>query len=173
MTSILTSIKKLLGITEEYEHFDADIIMHINSVLMVLNQLGVGPREGFRIEDKTSNWTDFLGDSILLESVKTYIYMRVRLLFDSTTLSGTVIESMKQTISELEWRLNAAVDVVADTDSDTGSEANPGTNDYNQLINLPSINGETLKGNYDEKDPTVDTMTPSEVDSAWKKIFSD
>ena len=110
MTSILTSIKKLLGITEDYTHFDADIIMHINSVFMVLHQLGVGPKEGFRIEDKTSNWNDYLGDTILLESVKTYIYLRVRLLFDSTTLSSTVIESMKQTISEFEWRLNAAAD---------------------------------------------------------------
>lgn len=110
MTSILTSIKKLLGITEDYEHFDADIIMHINSVFMILNQLGVGPKEGFRIEDETSTWNDYLGDSILLESVKTYIYLRVRLLFDSTTLSSTVIESMKQTISELEWRLNITAD---------------------------------------------------------------
>lgn len=111
MESILTSIKKLLGITEDYDHFDADIIMHINSVFMILNQLGVGPKEGFRIEDKTSTWNDYLGDSILLESVKTYIYLRVRLLFDSTTLSGTVIESMKQTISELEWRLNVSADI--------------------------------------------------------------
>lgn len=110
MTSILTSIKKLLGITEDYDHFDADIIMHINSVFMILNQLGVGPKEGFRIEDETSTWNDYLGDSILLESVKTYIYLRVRLLFDSTTLSSTVIESMKQTISELEWRLNITAD---------------------------------------------------------------
>lgn len=110
MTSILTSIKKLLGITEDYDHFDADIIMHINSVFMILNQLGVGPKEGFRIEDETSTWSDYLGDSILLESVKTYIYLRVRLLFDSTTLSSTVIESMKQTISELEWRLNVTAD---------------------------------------------------------------
>lgn len=110
MTSILTSIKKLLGITEDYDHFDADIIMHINSVFMILNQLGVGPKEGFRIEDETSTWNDYLGDSILLESVKTYIYLRVRLLFDSTTLSSTVIESMKQTISELEWRLNVTAD---------------------------------------------------------------
>lgn len=110
MTSILTSIKKLLGITEDYDHFDADIIMHINSVFMILNQLGVGPKEGFRIEDETSTWNDYLGNSILLESVKTYIYLRVRLLFDSTTLSSTVIESMKQTISELEWRLNVTAD---------------------------------------------------------------
>lgn len=110
MTSILTSIKKLLGITEDYDHFDADIIMHINSVFMILNQLGVGPKEGFRIEDETSTWNDYLGDSIMLESAKTYIYLRVRLLFDSTTLSSTVIESMKQTISELEWRLNITAD---------------------------------------------------------------
>lgn len=110
MESILTSIKKLLGITEDYTHFDADIIMHINSVFMVLHQLGVGPKEGFRIEDKTSTWNDYLGDTILLESVKTYIYLRVRLIFDSTTLSSTVIESMKQTISELEWRLNITTD---------------------------------------------------------------
>ena len=110
MNSILTSIKKLLGITEDYTHFDADIIMHINSVFTVLHQLGVGPKEGFRIEDKTSTWNDYLGDAILLESVKTYIYLRVRLIFDSTTLSSTVIESMKQTISELEWRLNASAE---------------------------------------------------------------
>lgn len=115
MESILTSIKKLLGITEEYNHFDADIIMHINSVFMILNQIGVGPAKGFRIEDETSTWDDFLGDSIQLESVKTYVYLRVRLLFDSATLSGTVIESMKQTISELEWRLN----VISDTNNDT------------------------------------------------------
>lgn len=110
MTSILTSIKKLLGITEDYEHFDADIIMHINSVFMILHQLGVGPKEGFFIEDKTSTWNEFLEDSMKLESVKTYVYLRVRLLFDSSTLSSSVIESMKQTIGELEWRLNVAVD---------------------------------------------------------------
>lgn len=111
MDSILTSIKKLLGITEDYEHFDQDIVIHINSVLMVLTQLGVGPKEGFFIEDKTSTWNDFLGDSMMLESVKSYVFLRVRLLFDSTTLSSTVIESMKQQISELEWRLNIAVDI--------------------------------------------------------------
>lgn len=111
MDSILTSIKKLLGITEDYKHFDQDIVIHINSVLMVLTQLGVGPKEGFFIEDETSTWNEFLGDSMTIEAVKTYVYLRVKLLFDSTTLSSTVIESMKQTISELEWRLNVAVDI--------------------------------------------------------------
>ena len=82
MDSILTSIKKLLGITEDYENFDADIIMHINSVFMTLRQIGVGPEEGFFIEDKSATWTDFMGDETKIESVKTYMYMKVRLLFD-------------------------------------------------------------------------------------------
>lgn len=109
MESILTSIKKLLGITEEYEHFDADIIMHINSVFMILTQMGVGPSEGFVIEDETTTWADYSENTIPIESVKTYIYLRVRLLFDPPS-SSAVIESMNRTISELEWRLNSSVD---------------------------------------------------------------
>ena len=104
MDSILTSIKKLLGITEDYENFDADIIMHINSVFMTLRQIGVGPEEGFFIEDKSATWTDFMGDETKIESVKTYLYMKVRLLFDPP-LSSTVIECMNRSISEFEWRL--------------------------------------------------------------------
>lgn len=109
MDSILTSIKKLLGIAEEYEHFDADIIMHINSVFMILTQMGVGPTEGFTITDKTSTWDEFILDSTVIESVRSYVYLKVRLLFDPPT-SGTVMESTKQLISELEWRLNFAVE---------------------------------------------------------------
>ena len=78
MESILTSIKKLLGITEEYDQFDPDIIMHINSVFMILTQRGVGPAEGFSIEDDIAVWTDFIQDIKKLESVKTYIYLKVR-----------------------------------------------------------------------------------------------
>ena len=162
MDSILTSIKKMLGISEEYEHFDTDITMHINSVFMVLNQIGVGPSKGFRIKDKNSTWNDFIGDSIMLEAVKDYIYLRVKLVFDSTTLSGATIESIKQTIAELEWRLNTAADV--------GLGSNQPL-DYNDLINTPTINGEPLKGNYDEKDPTVDSISSDEVDSIWNQIF--
>lgn len=105
MESILTSIKKLLGIAEEYEFFDEDIIMHINSVFMILNQLGVGPSEGFRIEDKTTTWDDYVSDNKNLAAVKSYIHLKVKLLFDPP-LSSAVIESMKQMIQELEWRLN-------------------------------------------------------------------
>lgn len=104
--SILTSIKKLLGITEEYEQFDPDIIMHINSVFMILTQMGVGPSKGFRISDKTAVWSDYMTDDQNLDSVKSYIHLKVKLLFDPP-LSSSVMECMKQLISELEWRLYA------------------------------------------------------------------
>lgn len=111
MESILTSIKKMLGIDEEYTHFDADIIMHINSVLMILTQLGVGPAEGFMIEDDTSTWVDFIpeANAAQLHAVKSYIYMKVKLIFDPP-LSSAVIDSMNRQIAEFEWRLNVAVD---------------------------------------------------------------
>ena len=105
MDSILTSIKKLLGITESYEHFDPDIVMHINSALMILTQLGVGPPEGFVIEDDSSLWTDFLADTTNLEAVRSYVFMKVKLMFDPPT-SGIVTEAYNRMVTELEWRLN-------------------------------------------------------------------
>lgn len=101
--SILNDIKKLLGVPEDYDHFDTDIIIHINSIFMVLNQLGVGPSKPFTIKDSTSVWGDFLSEDDNLESVKSYIYMRVRLLFDPPESSG-LIDSMNKMISEFEWR---------------------------------------------------------------------
>lgn len=109
MESILTSIKKMLGIAEEYEHFDVDLIMHINSVLSILTQLGVGPSEGFYIIDKKDNWEDFIDDNIQIEMVKSYVYLKVKLIFDPP-LSSAVMESTNRMISEFEWRLNVAVD---------------------------------------------------------------
>lgn len=109
MESILTSIKKLLGIDEEYEHFDSDIITHINSVFMILNQLGVGPTEGFSIKDKTTTWEDFVTDLTKVEAIKSYVYLKVKLLFDPP-LSSSVMESINRTISELEWRINVAAE---------------------------------------------------------------
>lgn len=109
MESILISIKKLLGVDAEYNHFDPDIIMHINSVFMILNQLGVGPAEGFSIEDDTAIWTDFVSDITKVEAVKTYIHLKVKLVFDPP-LSSAAMESTKQLIDELEWRLNVATD---------------------------------------------------------------
>ena len=109
MDSILTSIKKLLGIAEEYEEFDIDIIIHINTAFSKLNQLGVGPEEGFSIKDKTSEWDDFLADAKNLESVKTYVYLIVRLVFDPPQ-SSAVMTSIENTINQLEWRLNVAAE---------------------------------------------------------------
>lgn len=107
MESILTSIKLLLGITEEYEHYDPHIIMHINSVFTVLRQLGVGPEKGFRIEDKVATWSDFITETedLTYESVKTYMYAKVKLIFDPPA-SSTHIQSLEKIASEFEWRLN-------------------------------------------------------------------
>lgn len=109
MESILTSIKKLLGIAEYYEHFNADIIMHTNSVLSILTQLGVGPPDGFFISGKSEAWSDFISDNTKIEMVKTYVYLKVKLMFDPP-LNGSVTNSMEKMINELEWRLNAVSD---------------------------------------------------------------
>lgn len=106
MDKILPSIKKLLGIDAEYTVFDADIIMHINSVFTILTQLGVGPPNGFFIADESSLWSDFLpNDDPKFNSVKSYVYLKVRLLFDPPA-SSAITETINRTISELEWRIN-------------------------------------------------------------------
>ena len=105
--SILQSIKKLLGISAEYNHFDTDIIIHINSVLMTLNQLGVGPADGFKITGDTELWNDFVTEEEL-EGVKTYIYLKVRLIFDPPT-NGAVMEAYKQRIEFFENNNNLNV----------------------------------------------------------------
>ena len=108
-SSILPSIKKLLGIAKEDTSFDQDIIMHINTVFAILAQLGVGPSNGFSIEDDGAIWSDYLGNAANLELVKSYIYMKVRSMFDPPT-SSILADAMNKNISELEWRINTAVD---------------------------------------------------------------
>jgi hypothetical protein len=102
--SILTTIKKMLGIEEEYTHFDADVIMHINGVLMALNQMGIGSENGLFIESAASVWSDLLGTRKDMEGVKTYIFLKVRLAFDPPS-SSYVLEAVKEQIKEHEWRL--------------------------------------------------------------------
>jgi hypothetical protein len=109
MESILTSVKKMLGIENEYTHFDQDIIMHINTVLATLTQIGVGPSTGFSIQDENAIWSDFVPASPLLEPIKTYTYLKVKLIFDPP-LSSAVTESYNRTISELESRISYTVD---------------------------------------------------------------
>ena len=117
MDSILQSIKKLLGISSEYTNFDQDIMIHINSVFMILYQLGIGPNKPFSITGEEATWNDFIHndnddiETVLsgysynnLEAIKTYMYMKVRLMFDPPQ-SSAVTEVINKTISELEWRL--------------------------------------------------------------------
>lgn len=103
--SILNSIKKFLGIGVDYDAFDMDIMIHINSVFSILTQLGVGPSGGFMICDSTSQWSDFIEDEKLFNIIKTYIYLKVRLLFDPP-INSSVLDAMKKQIEEFEWRIN-------------------------------------------------------------------
>lgn len=107
--SILLSIKKLLGILETQEHFDTDVIIHINSAFTNLKQLGVGPVDGYKITSAENKWSEFIQDEDRLESVKTYIYLKVKVIFDPP-LNASLMESFKESIRELEWRLNVAVE---------------------------------------------------------------
>ena len=105
MSNILIEVKKMNGIEPEYTHFDSDIIIHINSALLSLTQLGVGPTNGFMITGEAETWDDVLGDSLVFIAAKTFVYLKVRLVFDPPS-SSFVIEAMKDQIKELEWRLN-------------------------------------------------------------------
>ena len=107
--SILNSIKKLLGLPSDYTVFDQDILIHINTVFMILNQMGVGPESGYRITSSDNVWSEFIDDVSRMESVKTYIYLKVRLIFDPPQNSA-LIQAIQSSISELEWRLNVAND---------------------------------------------------------------
>lgn len=105
ITSILDSVKKSLNLADDYTPFDEEIIMHINSVFSTLNELGLGPDEGFMIEDKEPTWDAFLGSDPRLNSVKTYVYLRVKLLFDPPN-TGFTTAAIERQIEQLEWRLN-------------------------------------------------------------------
>lgn len=102
--SILNDIKKLLGLDTTYTVFDQDIIIHINSVFMILRQLGVGPEEGYKITGTSNVWSEFTNDDIFIESVKTYVYLKVRLIFDMPQ-NSSLVQAIQTQISELEWRL--------------------------------------------------------------------
>lgn len=115
ITSILTSVKKNLGIAETDTSFDPDVILHINSVFSTLQQLGVGPTEGFMIEDATVEWDAYLGPDINLNNVKTYMYLRVRLLFDPPQMAHHVT-ALDEQRKELEWRLNIYMEPTIWTD---------------------------------------------------------
>lgn len=115
--SILNSTKKLLGMDEAYTVFDLDVITHINSVFSTLTQLGVGPANGFVIEDAEATWDDFIGDDLQNHAVKSYVWLRVRMLFDPPTTSY-LISAYERQIQEAEWRLNVYREQTAWVDPD-------------------------------------------------------
>lgn len=125
--SILNSVKKVLGLADDYDVFDQDVIMHINSVFSTLNQLGIGPDKGYAIEDATGVWADFLDDDARLNSVRSYVYLRVRVLFDPPTTSF-LLDAFAKQIEQMEWRLN----VVRETDSWT----NPNVGDLGKPLDV-------------------------------------
>lgn len=109
MESILITIKKSLGIEKDYDGFDTEIIMGINSAFTSLNQLGIGPSTGYKIVSIEDNWEDFLGDVLNLESVKTYVFLKTRLVFDPPS-NSFLISAITNQITELEWRLKIQAD---------------------------------------------------------------
>ena len=111
--SILATIKKMLGLEADYTPFDMDIIVLINSAFMTLNQLGVGPKEGFAIKDYSSKWSDFVTNNVMMNSAQEYVYMKVKMVFDPPS-NSYVMDAMKQRCQEYEVRLNMQAESVED-----------------------------------------------------------
>lgn len=118
--SILDNIKKMLGIASENTDFDTDIIIHINSVFSTLHQLGIGPSNGYAISGKDSTWEDYITTS-QIENVRSYIYLRVRLLFDPPQ-NSFLVDSFKEQIKELEWRFTVTSDEIQNGGESDGTE---------------------------------------------------
>lgn len=112
--SILMTIRKLVCGDPYADHFDTDLLVHINACFSILNQLGVGPENGFVVTDETQSWSSYIADNYILNMVKTYITLKVKKIFDPP-LTSSVLEAMDKEISQLEWRLNVAVDPVKPT----------------------------------------------------------
>lgn len=117
--SILVTIKKLLGITEDYDAFDLDVITFINSAMMTLQQLGVGPTRGFTVSGESETWSEFLPSDMMLEGVKHYIFLCVKMVFDPPA-NSFVMEAMKQQKEELEWRLREQAEYYPDDSTGLG-----------------------------------------------------
>ena len=112
--SILMTIRKLVCGDPYADHFDTDLLVHINACFSILNQLGVGPENGFVVTDETQSWSSYIADNYILNMVKTYVTLKVKKIFDPP-LTSSVLEAMDKEISQLEWRLNVAVDPVKPT----------------------------------------------------------
>ena len=107
--SILMTIRKLVCGNPYADHFDTDLLVHINACFSILNQLGVGPENGFVVTDETQSWSSYSDNDRILNMVKTYVTLKVKKIFDPP-LTSSVLEAMDKEIKELEWRLNVVVD---------------------------------------------------------------
>lgn len=113
--SILKTIKQLIGCPYDFEQFDLDLIVHINSAFATLTHLGVGPKEGYRITGADNAWSEFEDDAQKLSLIKDYVYIKTRLLFDPPT-SGSLMDSLKEQLKEMEWRLYMLYDPISEDD---------------------------------------------------------
>ena len=113
--SILKTIKQLIGCPDDFEQFDLDLIVHINSAFATLTQLGVGPKEGYRITGADNAWSEFEDNVQKLSLIKDYVYIKTRLLFDPPT-SGSLMDSLKEQLKEMEWRLYMLYDPISEDD---------------------------------------------------------
>lgn len=160
-SSILGTIKKLIGVPEDYLVYDLDLIVAINSSFMILNQLGIGPDKPFSIKGPSSTWKDFFEDDEIFELAKSYIHQRVKLLFDPPT-SGVLHEAVERQISEFEWRMH----VQADYNNSSSSGGLVGEIDHSTLINrdLPDQHPiEAISGLSSELDTIPSIMTSEEL----------
>ena len=113
--SILKTIKQLIGCPDDFEQFDLDLIVHINSAFATLTHLGVGPKEGYRITGADNVWSEFEDDAQKLSLIKDYVYIKTRLLFDPP-ISGSLMDSLKEQLKEMEWRLYMLYDPISEDD---------------------------------------------------------
>ena len=113
--SILKTIKQLIGCPDDFEQFDLDLIVHINLAFATLTHIGVGPKEGYRITGADNAWSEFEDDAQKLSLIKDYVYIKTRLLFDPP-ISGSLMDSLKEQLKEMEWRLYMLYDPISEDD---------------------------------------------------------
>lgn len=165
--SILDTLKDMLEVSNDA--FDSELTVYINAAFSELHQLGAGPANGYMITGKEETWDDFTSIQSLASLCKLYIYLKLRLLWDVPS-STTVVNSLEKQLNEVEWRIVAFVENRASGGSEDGGAS--GTNDYNDLINLPKLNGKVIRGNITEADPTIEELTPSDIDNIFKTVFT-
>lgn len=154
--SILLTVKKMLGIAEEYHAFDIDLIVNINSVFLTLNQLGVGPETPFQIGSEVETWADFLGDQKEdVVGVETYVYLKTRLLFDPPT-NSFLVTAMQDQVTELEWRLNFQAEGGGESGDDEMGTEGPSDEfvddlDFDDLFGSGDSDGRLLRAAWHQR----------------------